>query len=185
MKERMTLVLGVCVALLLGARGLATAQEQVTGQEQTKLQKKVEKKLKSDSDLKNNRIEVSVENSVVTLKGKVDTQAERSKAVSLAQIDGVARVDDQLEVGSDGLGAAMSDSAITASVKAKLAADESFKLTQFKVTTNNGVVILEGTVPTESERQRAIEIARTSDGVKRVADKLRVSSAPGGAGNQR
>jgi osmotically-inducible protein OsmY len=45
------------------------------------------------------------------------------------------------------------------------------------VTTLNGVVTLDGTVQSDDERQRAIEIARRSSGVKQVEDKLRVIEA--------
>ncbi len=179
MKTRTTFALGFSVALLLVAGTVSAKEEQVAGHEQMRLQHKIEKKLQSDADLKNNHIEVDVQNSVVTLKGKVDTQAERSKAESLAHVDGVARVDDQLEVGSEGVGATLSDSMVTTKVKAKLAADDHFKLNQFKVTTNNGVVVLEGTVATEADHQRALDLVRNSDGVKRVADKLQVAKATG------
>lgn len=176
MTTRKLVAMGVGAVMVLAASAAtAGGQEQIPGKQQMQLEKQVAKKLKDDPDLKNNHIEVKVENSVVTLKGHVDTQAERSKAVSLAQVDGVARVDDQLEVGSAGVGTALSDGVITTKVKAKLAMDDRFKLTQFSVTTNNGVVVLEGTVPTEADRQRAIDIVRNSDGVKRVADKLRVA----------
>jgi len=171
-------VFGVAV-LFLGASGSAGAQDQVAGKAQMKLEKEVQKKLKNDSDLKNNRIDVKVDNSVATLKGTVDTQAEKSKAASLAQVDGVVRVDDQLEVGSKGAVTAVSDTTVTTAVKAKLATEDRFSINQISVTTNNGVVVLEGAVASESDRQRAIEVARSSDGVKRVADKLRVSGAAG------
>ena len=112
---------------------------------------------------------------VITLKGSVDTEAERAKAASLAKVDGVVRVDDQLEVGSKGAMTALSDTAVTAALKAKLATEDRFSANQISVTTNNGVVMLEGAVASQADRRKAIDIAKSSDGVKRVADKLRIS----------
>jgi hyperosmotically inducible periplasmic protein len=43
------------------------------------------------------------------------------------------------------------------------------------IDTNAGVVTLSGTVASESGRARALAIAKTTDGVKSVVDKLRVA----------
>ena len=169
-RMRMTVIVTAGLAMSRPAWG-----EQVAGKEQLKLEAQVEEKLKNDPDLKNNKIEVRADNSVITLKGSVDTEAERTKAAALAKVDGVARVDDQLEVGSKGAMTALSDTAVTAALKAKLATDDRFSANQISVTTNNGVVTLDGVVASQADRRKAIDIAKNSDGVKRVADKLRVS----------
>jgi hyperosmotically inducible periplasmic protein len=175
MKKRTTLILAAVVGTTFGpASNDAAWGEQVEGKEQHRLETQVQQKLRSDPDLKNNKIEVKADNSVITLKGSVDTEAEKTKAASLAKVDGVARVDDQLEVGSKGAMTALSDTAVTAAVKAKLATNDRFSANQISVTTNNGVVTLEGTVASEADRQKAIDVAKSSDGVKRVADKLRI-----------
>lgn len=44
--------------------------------------------------------------------------------------------------------------------------------------TTNGVVTLTGTVPSEAARLRAIALAKATDGVKSVTDKLRVAPPP-------
>lgn len=65
---------------------------------------------------------------------------------------------------------------ITAKVMTQLVADEALKGSDIKVEANEveGVVILRGTVPGESARNRALEIAKTTNGVQKVNDALTV-----------
>jgi len=67
------------------------------------------------------------------------------------------------------------DAGITTSVKTQLAADDTVKAYQVNVDTNNHVVTLTGDVPTMAAKDQAIQIARTTDGVRDVIDQLRVS----------
>ena len=72
---------------------------------------------------------------------------------------------------------AASDPGITTAVKSKLAADDNVKAYQINVDTQGGVVTLTGTVPTAAARDRALEVARGTDGVTRVEDRLTVNAA--------
>ena len=168
--KRMTWMVGL--SLLLGS-GAALA-DQVSGKAEMNLAKEIRTKLRADSDLKNNAIDVDVDNGVVTLKGTVDTADERAKADALAKVDGVVRVDDQLEVGSKGMKATLADTAITTKLKAEFLTDDTVRKGDISVNTNNGVVTLSGTVRSEEARKRAVDLARGQDGVMRVADKLTV-----------
>ena len=159
--------------LVLGSS--AAVADQVSGKGELKVANEIRTKLSKDADLKNNKIDVAVDNGVATLKGTVDTPEERSKAASLARVDGVVRVDDQLDVGSKGVKAAVTDTAITTKLKADILADEALRHGKISVTTNNGVVVLTGTVPSEAARQKAVQLTRTQDGVMRVDDKLTVA----------
>ncbi len=47
------------------------------------------------------------------------------------------------------------------------------------VDVKNGVVTLQGTVPGEAARSRAIAVAKANDGVKRVVDQLKIAPARG------
>lgn len=47
------------------------------------------------------------------------------------------------------------------------------------VDVKNGVVTLQGTVPSEAARSRALAVARANDGVKRVVDQLKIAPAKG------
>ena len=102
---------------------------------------------------------------MVTLKGTVDTDAEKSKAARLAMVKGVTQVDNQLKVGSEGAKAAVTDSTITARLKTEMLAEE--PLRSVHVETNNAVVSLSGTVPTAAARDRATRSGAVD--VRRVA----------------
>ena len=67
------------------------------------------------------------------------------------------------------------DAGITTAVKSKLAADDTVKAYQVDVDTNNKVVTLSGDVATEAQKEHAVTIARNTDGVSDVIDRLRVS----------
>lgn len=77
----------------------------------------------------------------------------------------------------------INDSEITAKVKAKLAQDSQTSAIKIGVSTNQGVVTLSGTVPTDTEKTRAEEIAKQTDGVKRVADYITIDPNSIGATN--
>lgn len=65
------------------------------------------------------------------------------------------------------------DSAITTAIKTKLAADHAGTLARLKVDTDkDGVVWLSGTARTRQEAERAVEIARGTDGVVRVKNDI-------------
>jgi hyperosmotically inducible protein len=49
------------------------------------------------------------------------------------------------------------------------------------VDVKNGVVTLQGTVPNEAARARALEVARKNDGVKNVVDQLKIAPARAGS----
>jgi hyperosmotically inducible protein len=67
------------------------------------------------------------------------------------------------------------DSAITTKIKTKLAADNVKSLAHVHVDTDmNGVVWLSGTVPTEGDAERAVRIAKDTDGVVGVKNGLQV-----------
>ncbi|KRG39384.1 hypothetical protein ARC78_01275 [Stenotrophomonas pictorum JCM 9942] len=72
-----------------------------------------------------------------------------------------------------------SDTWITTKVKADLLATENVPGLEITVETVNGTVMLSGTVNHQSEKDRAIAVARGIKGVKQVdADKLRVVAKP-------
>ncbi|MGE5302643.1 MAG: BON domain-containing protein [Alphaproteobacteria bacterium] len=66
------------------------------------------------------------------------------------------------------------DSTITASVKAKLAADKVANLTRIDVDTTNKVVSLNGVVGSPDQRLRAEQLAMQVSGVRRVENNLQI-----------
>jgi hyperosmotically inducible protein len=77
--------------------------------------------------------------------------------------------------------AAVDDAAITTKVKAALLADDQVKGTQINVDTNGGTVRLTGTVDSQAQLARAVEIAKGVNGVQKVENNMTASAnaAPG------
>src|SRR4051794_18368717 len=66
----------------------------------------------------------------------------------------------------------IADGSVTAKIKAKLALDDTIKARDIHVSYADGVVTLTGSVATASERKRAVDLARETNGVRSVSDKL-------------
>jgi osmotically-inducible protein OsmY len=175
-------MLGVGTALVLvlvaGVTARADADDAPPGREMMRTEKQIQANLQSDRDLANNRIDVQVSDGVATLKGTVDSEMERRKAVTLASVGGIRVVDDQLKVESAGLAATVTDTAITTKIKSQLLANTDLRKADVSVSTNNGVVTLTGTVPSAELRQLAVDLARHTGGVLRVDDQMHVAGNP-------
>ena len=68
------------------------------------------------------------------------------------------------------------DAVITGKVRAALLGSEDVKGTEINVETHMGVVQLNGFVPTNSDLERAVTLAKQVDGVKAVQNSLAVKS---------
>jgi hyperosmotically inducible protein len=68
----------------------------------------------------------------------------------------------------------ITDAWITMKVHSQFVPEDALEDSNIDVDTTNGVVTLSGTVATEAGRSRAIAIAKATDGVKSVNDKLKV-----------
>ena len=71
----------------------------------------------------------------------------------------------------------VSDSAITAKVKAALLTKDDLKSLHIHVDTKNGVVTLTGTIPSSDQGDMAVEAAKGVDGVKDVKNSLQTKTA--------
>jgi hyperosmotically inducible protein len=69
---------------------------------------------------------------------------------------------------------ALGDGALTSKIKAKMALDDTVRALSLDVDTRAGVVTLTGTVRSEVERQRALALARETEGVTQVIDRLQL-----------
>lgn len=134
---------------------------------------------KMTSDL---HVQVSSRDGIVTLTGKVNTDAEADKLIQIA--DSTPGVSD---VKTPNLSVTeskhtMADTAITAKIKAKyvrekLFRDKDISVMGVEVETTNGIVYLAGTVDTQEEADNAVKYAKTVHGVKKVESKLEVKPA--------
>jgi hyperosmotically inducible periplasmic protein len=73
---------------------------------------------------------------------------------------------------SDSVGAAVSDTAITAKVKSKMLGDKNIGKSDINVTTTNGVVTLAGSAVSMDAKSAATTVAQSVEGVKTVDNNL-------------
>src|SRR4029079_3634711 len=83
-----------------------------------------------------------------------------------------AAIGEKVAVGANRAENALEDGALTTKIKSKMALDDSVKALDIHVDTNAGVVTLSGSVHSQAERTRAVQLARETDGVKSVDDRL-------------
>jgi hyperosmotically inducible protein len=170
------------------------------------LSTKIHSKFVGDRDIDAKDISVSSKDGVVTLKGRVLNEPMRQLAMAIAKdTDGVSRIVNELDVqvagpvarptvdngatpgavattgtvssATSSTTAAADDARITSSVQSKYFLDERLKGRRINVTSNGGVVTVNGDVADETERARVLLLARTTDGVTRVEDGLTVSGS--------
>ena len=75
---------------------------------------------------------------------------------------------------ADTLGDRVADGALTAKIKSKMALDDHVQARAINVDTAGSVVTLSGVVASADQRKRALQLARDTDGITRVVDKLEV-----------
>lgn len=68
------------------------------------------------------------------------------------------------------------DSAVTARIKKRFIEDKQIPGKDVKVSVDNGVATLEGDVESEAVAQRAIDVAKATEGVKSVENKMMIIS---------
>ena len=136
--------------------------------------------LVDDDAIKSTDISVKTHNGVVTLSGFVTSQDQAEKAVALVKkVEGVKSVSDKLHVKdskNQSVKGYAGDAATTSEIKAKLLADDIIPSRKVKVETNDGVVLLSGTVDNKAQSDRAEGIAKAIKGVKSVKNDLTVKS---------
>lgn len=69
---------------------------------------------------------------------------------------------------------AVEDGSLTTKIKAKMALDDTVKALAVDVDTVNGAVTLTGTVDSAAQKERMLQLARETEGVASVVDRIRV-----------
>jgi osmotically-inducible protein OsmY len=72
---------------------------------------------------------------------------------------------------------AVKDGWLVMKVHSEMVDEDVLNGSNIDVDVKNGVVTLQGTVPSEAARARALAVAKTNDGVKSVVDQLRIAPA--------
>ncbi|MFC4700444.1 BON domain-containing protein [Glaciecola siphonariae] len=144
---------------------------------------KAEATLLFNGNLDSFDINTDVNNSTVTLTGKVETSIDKELAEELVLgIDGVESVDNRLTVMNDNssddmsVTSAFTDAKISSVVKSRLLFDSEVSGTAINVDVDNQVVTLKGKVQSEAAKQLAVTIAQNTNDVKSVNDDLMVES---------
>ena len=171
---------------ILGALSFAALFTVACGQTDMGITTKVKSRLDTERAVNSSQIQVSTKNKVVTLSGPVDSASSKERAVAVARgVDGVTDVVDNLSVSTAvaampksaaGTNAAPDDSAITQAVKRNLMREPDIANEPINVQSEAGVVTLTGSVKTPEEKQQIVQIARGTEGVQRVEDKISVGA---------
>ena len=170
------------------------------------ISERIAKRIADEPGLKADAVKVKVERGVVTLSGLVANDADRDRAATLARVDGVTRVENNLKTregakssvkgtagtvgektksgaekvggkAKEGLsktGEKITDGWITSRISAKFVNEDLLHDSNINVDTNDHVVTLHGTVLSAAGRRRAVEVAKSVEGVQRVVDKLTI-----------
>lgn len=85
-----------------------------------------------------------------------------------------AEIGEKAAVAASRVGQSLEEGSLTAKIKAKMVLDDLVKARSISVSTDGTTVTLTGTVHSQAERDRALSLARETDGVTRVIDRLDV-----------
>ena len=138
---------------------------------------KVKTELVKDTVVKARRIDVDTLDGVVTLTGVVKTNEEAERAREIAvRVRGVKKVKNNLQIGSKTWGQSLDDKLIGSKIKAKLISEPGIRSLNIDVDVNKGIVTLTGIVKFKYQKERAIEIAKSTSGTINVVDNIRVKN---------
>ena len=113
-----------------------------------------------------NRVHPADRPAAVGTSGQVSTEKAREVG---------AEVGAKTAEAANRAGEVLSEGALTAKIKSKMALDDMVQARSIDVTTSGHVVTLSGSVRSTAERDRAIQLARETTGVTQVVDRLSVA----------
>lgn len=171
--------------LLVGSISLnvTAAQDWKDDAKDAWLDGKAETTLLLNTNLNSFDIMTDVKNGHVTLTGKVESSVDKALAAELIKsLDGVKGVENKLTVMNENESTSevvktLTDSKAATVVKTRLLFSTDVSGTQINVDVADGVVTLQGEVASDAERQLALTIAKNTDDVKKVVDKIKVKTS--------
>jgi len=128
----------------------------------------------SDYALADQNIKVAVQDAEVTLSGEVNTTYEKTHAEEVAfRVRGVAAVLNQITIKRE---VHYSDKEVAQKIQERLKIDwfTTGASNKIRVQVKDGVVMLTGTVDSWAERKEASEVARHTEGVSQVVNRVAV-----------
>ncbi|GAB2687097.1 BON domain-containing protein [Aliiglaciecola aliphaticivorans] len=146
---------------------------------------KAETTLLFNGNLDSFDINTDVNDGVIVLTGKVDTEVDKALAEELMiSLDGVEDVDNQLTVITDNdnsddsdtaqIMQTLKDSKVESVVKTRLLFESEVSGTDIEVEVEDGIVTLTGELDSNAERELAVTIAENTDDVKNVVSNLTI-----------
>jgi len=174
-----------------------TAAPKVTSSE---LESRIRAKLSDDPTLRDLSVNADADANRVTLKGTVESEAMRMRAVDAAKSAHPSLVvEDKIDVKpreltradytterateermrardlGDRIGDSLDDAWVHSKIVAKLIGNSTTPERKINVDVDNGVVTLRGTVDAREQRAEAERVAHDTEGVKRIVNQLKVA----------
>ena len=103
----------------------------------------------------------------------VPDQAQTADTVARAR-EGAAQIGEKAGEAASTVGATLEEAALTTKIKAKMALDDVVKARSIDVTTRGTTVTLSGIVESKAEHDRAMALARETEGVTDVIDNMKM-----------
>jgi osmotically-inducible protein OsmY len=139
-------------------------------------------------------ISVDVEGDTAILTGEVDESIDRELAERVAlNAKGIKHVDNKITMDGDAprrmrdtadndrdFDEAIEDASVTAAVKSRLLWNDTTDGLDIEVDTMGGNVTLTGNATTQAEKDLATRLARRTDGVRSVSNKIEIKPSDGG-----
>lgn len=189
-----------CLSAVLGLAGCQDGTSEQAGQRMSNAVKNADKKIEKTGKVAKQQLEGlkdSLDKNAEQAKESIDKSTAASKEVLEKSEDKVDKLSEQAEdkveqikenveekledikdsttEKSETTGEYIDDSVITTKVKAAILGSSWLSASHIEVTTNKGIVVLSGTVDTEQNIAKAVEVARSQENVKAVETKLTVS----------
>ena len=106
----------------------------------------------------------------IATSGTVDTEKARERGAEIGEK--AAEVSAKAELAATKVKETVEETAIASKIKAKMALDDSVKALAIEVSTTGSTVTLSGRVRSAAEHNRALALARETNGVTNVVDHL-------------
>ncbi len=135
-------------------------------------------RLLSNTDTPGFDINVDTDDGIVTLFGIVDSATTKKQAeTEVRKVDGVRNVVNDLQIvaPSADKAVAQSDKQISTAIEQRIEERPALSDSDIDIEVSNGVARLTGTVQNRGDQVTALTVARSTNGVKRVIDDLKLA----------
>ncbi|WP_339721121.1 BON domain-containing protein [uncultured Paraglaciecola sp.] len=178
--KRTTISILIATAISTASLNVSAENTWKEGAKDAWIDGKAESTLLFNGNLNSFDINTDVKNGTVILTGKVDNSVDKALAEELvASLEGVTEVENNLTVVSaenpkqdDEMMQKLRDSKVETVVKTRLLFESQVSGLDIEVEVNSGTVTLTGSVDSDSERDLAVAIAKNTDDVTNVINKL-------------